>query len=368
MSEFEAEQLVIRTDIDSLTAYQLPSFPSLDLPPLPPINDPHLERIIDSYTSTGLRPSVFDQDVFVMDRPDERYFEELQLVGNALLEAIATTWGHDTFPAFRQGASSQLQSHLIRKSTLCQVAVRYNLHTKVNYDPRISIWTEIDIGRAQWAVFEAYIGAIYYSLRGKKPTKKPTREQCDDAPDQTYMHTQATEKHETRDKSSIVETHHVNSELDSNKEASPNDCKVKTRGQAFEYLYSWLSHLFKPMSKFILEELRKEEIRFESSRPNPQKITLKFPVPPEWELEDTKARGGKHVLHAQHQLIKIKPTYTATAVDGSWDVRPWKVVCAAVDVNGKEWTAEATRITKNKAENMAAWKICVEMGLISEDE
>ncbi|KAK6908043.1 hypothetical protein I203_102044 [Kwoniella mangroviensis CBS 8507] len=365
MSEFGAEQPVIQTDINSLTAYQLPSFPSFDLPPLPPINDPHLERIIDSYTSTGLRPLVFDQDVFVMDRPDESYFEELQLVGNALLEATATTWGHDTFPAFRQGASSQLQSHLIRKSTLCQVAVRYNLHTKVNYDPKISIWTATDIGRAQSAVFEAHIGAVYYSLIGKTPTK----EKCDDTPDQTYMQTQATEKDETEDKSSIVETHHVNSKLEnSSNEISPNNCKVKTRGQAFEYLYSWLSHLFKLMSKFILEELKKEESRFESSRPNPRKITLKFPVPPEWELEDTKARGGKHVLHAQHQLIKVRPTYTATALDGHWDVQPWKVVCTAVDVNGKEWIAEATRIIKKKAENMAAWKICVEMGLISVDE
>ncbi|WWD05017.1 hypothetical protein V865_003088 [Kwoniella europaea PYCC6329] len=361
MSETEAEQSIIRTDIDSLTAYQLSPFPSMDLPPLPPITDPHLEQIIDSYVSTGLRPLLFDQDVFVMDGEDERDFEEMQLVGNALLEAIATTWGHDTFPAFRQGASSQLQSHLIRKSTLCQMAIRYNLHTKVNYDPNISIWTEIDIGRAQSAVFEAYIGAVYYSLLGKIITNHK-----DDDTNQT----DSTSKGEKGDKSSVDAGDNQKLEPEKAKKeiTPPIDSRNMTRGQAFEYLYSWLSQLFKPMSKFILDELKKEEIRLESSRPNPRKITAIFHVPPEWELEDRKAKGGKNVLHTQSQLIKVKPTYTATAVVGTWDLQPWQVVCTAVDVNGKEWIAEATRITKKKAENMAAWKICVEMGLISEDE
>ncbi|WVQ65634.1 uncharacterized protein L199_003812 [Kwoniella botswanensis] len=361
MSETKFEHPVMRTGIDSLTAYQLPPFPSFDLPPLPPITNPHLEQIIDSYVSTGLRPLLFDQDVFLMDGQDERDFEELQLIGNALLEAIATTWGHDTFPAFRQGASSQLQSHLIRKATLCQMAIRYNLHTKVNYDPNISIWTEIDIGRVRSAVFEAYIGAVYYSLLGKTITNHK-----DDDTNQT----DSTSKGEKGDKSSVDVGDNQKLEPEKSKKEIPPpiDSMNMTRGQAFQYLYSWLSQLFKPMSKFILDELKKEEIRLESNRPNRRKIATKFPVPPEWELEDRKAKGGKTTLHTQPQLIKVKPTYTATAVVGPWNLQPWKVVCTAADVNGKEWTAEATRTTKRKAENMAAWKICVEMGLISEDE
>ncbi|WVW84833.1 hypothetical protein I302_106868 [Kwoniella bestiolae CBS 10118] len=313
-----------RWDVDQIVAYRLPPYPPFDLPPLPRISDPALEEIIDSNVSTELRSLRLDKDLFVMDGPDQKSFEELHTVGFALIEAIATTWAHDRYRHFRQGEANLVRSHMIRKSSLSQLTVRYNLHTRINFDPNVSVWSEVDIGRIQAEVFEAYIGALYYSLLGT-------------------IHT-ATNNGE---KSKEVEDGHEDTSLSSTEE-----------------------HFIVPttleMDRFINYELQREKKRISISHIRPIKEELKrFPIPDSWERADELAKGSKTLLDITSVREGLVYTYVQV---GSWVNTPWKVGCKVVDVDGREWTAEATRMTKKKAENMAAWRICVEMGLIAEDD
>ncbi|WVW84834.1 hypothetical protein I302_106869 [Kwoniella bestiolae CBS 10118] len=139
----------------------------------------------------------------------------------------------------------------------------------------------------------------------------------------------------------------------------------KTRGDAYDYLFQWLRQILEPIAHFAVEHLEVEEKRIQKKyRRVPETV---FVIPESWKEEDEKARGGKMTLHSHYNEGNF-PRYTGVQLPGGPNNSPWRVVCEAIDEDGKVWTAEATRINKQAAGNVAAWKVCVAMGLIKEDE
>ncbi|WWD05018.1 hypothetical protein V865_003089 [Kwoniella europaea PYCC6329] len=139
----------------------------------------------------------------------------------------------------------------------------------------------------------------------------------------------------------------------------------KTRGEAYDYLFQWLRQVLEPIARFAVEHLEVEEKRIEKKyKGMPGRA---YVIPESREEEDEKARGGKMALHSHFKEGEL-PTYTETRLSGDANTSLWKVTCTVTDSNIKTWTAEATKFTKRDAANVAAWKICVAMGLIKDDE
>ncbi|KAK8858715.1 hypothetical protein IAR55_002944 [Kwoniella newhampshirensis] len=137
----------------------------------------------------------------------------------------------------------------------------------------------------------------------------------------------------------------------------------RTRGEAFDCLFSWLSQVFEPITHFIVEGLKAEELRLES-----QARYAQLDIPIEWVEEDRKAVGGKATLHQSFDIAPVGlPSYTYEEVVVGSIRGAWKVNCTAKDLSGRTWQADATRMTKQAAGNVAAWKICRQMGLIDDE-
>lgn len=109
----------------------------------------------------------------------------------------------------------------------------------------------------------------------------------------------------------------------------------KTRGEAFDYLFAWLSQIFEPLTHYVVDILRAEELRLQAL---PRTPYANFDLPEEWADEDRKAVGGKATLH-QCKVITPGgiPLYTCERVDLASVSGAWKVVCVAKDSEGKEW-------------------------------
>ncbi|WWD18610.1 hypothetical protein CI109_103063 [Kwoniella shandongensis] len=152
-------------------------------------------------------------------------------------------------------------------------------------------------------------------------------------------------------------------------ESSEGSATIKlfeTRGEAFDYLFAWLSPVFEPICHFVVDVLRAEEMRIQALPRNPY---ANFDLPEEWAEEDRKAVGGKATLHQCNMVVSVGiPSYTYETVDIGNVIGAWKVVCVAKDGDGKEWKAEAIRMTKQAASNVAAWKICRQLGLMEDEE
>ncbi|WWC88523.1 uncharacterized protein L201_003434 [Kwoniella dendrophila CBS 6074] len=141
----------------------------------------------------------------------------------------------------------------------------------------------------------------------------------------------------------------------------------RNRGEAFSQLFDWLSEIFQPIIHFAVQELEKEELRLISLQPESRKILKRFVEPPEWKVEDSKSKGGKQTLHA-YLGNEYLPKYSDARIEGNYILSPWKVECQVIDKNGKQWSSEATRMTKQAAANVAGWKMCLAMGIIDEDD
>ncbi|WWC62718.1 uncharacterized protein I303_105315 [Kwoniella dejecticola CBS 10117] len=140
----------------------------------------------------------------------------------------------------------------------------------------------------------------------------------------------------------------------------------RTRAEAYDYLFEWLEKVLTPIAYFALENLKVEDKRI--NRESNKSTEAPFVVPLHWKEEDIKAQGGKSVLHNRFVEPNL-PKYTeSSGFVGRPQVQLWTVECCAIDEEGQEWTAEATRTTKQAAANLAAWRVCVAMGVIREDD
>ncbi|WWD05016.1 hypothetical protein V865_003087 [Kwoniella europaea PYCC6329] len=126
----------------------------------------------------------------------------------------------------------------------------------------------------------------------------------------------------------------------------------RTRGQAFDYIHSWLQPLLTPYCRWIHTLLLEEQNKILSTLP-PE--VPKLVIPDHWKEEDRKSMGMPQAL-SQHPWIKSvgnKPVYVKEPKVG----QRWKVTCKVVDLDGKEWLGEAIRPNVQAAKNVAAWMV-----------
>nr|XP_019012885.1 uncharacterized protein I206_02381 [Kwoniella pini CBS 10737]OCF51666.1 hypothetical protein I206_02381 [Kwoniella pini CBS 10737] len=140
----------------------------------------------------------------------------------------------------------------------------------------------------------------------------------------------------------------------------------RTRAQAYDYLYEWLEKVLTSIAHFALAHLKVEDMRIKKEHGKSDEEP--FIIPLHWKEEDIKAQGGKAILNT-HFFELESPVYTeSSSNEGRPPTQLWTIHCRVKDKEGTVWTAEGTRTTKQAASNLAAWKICVAMGLIKETD
>ncbi|KFH41623.1 Ribonuclease-like protein [Hapsidospora chrysogenum ATCC 11550] len=126
-----------------------------ELPPLPVIKNPELERQAFQHPGTS---------------GGENY-TRLEWLGDAYLELIATAIIFSTFPTTSSGRCSQLREQLIRNTTLADYFRQYGLTSKAvlpadvvgNGQPGRGRSSDKDIIKTQGDMFEAYVAAVILS-------------------------------------------------------------------------------------------------------------------------------------------------------------------------------------------------------------
>ncbi|KAK7920672.1 RNase3 domain-containing protein [Apiospora marii] len=137
-----------------LTAWT-PSDKSFDMPPLPLINDPVLDKA--AFTHSGM-----------ISKPGDMSYERLEWVGDAYLELFATIFIYHTFPKLPAGRCSQYRESLVKNETLSKYTKAYELDKRIIFPPEFDFGSSI-AGHGAKAkthkkvlgdIFEAYIAAV----------------------------------------------------------------------------------------------------------------------------------------------------------------------------------------------------------------
>ncbi|WWC70904.1 uncharacterized protein I206_104856 [Kwoniella pini CBS 10737] len=131
----------------------------------------------------------------------------------------------------------------------------------------------------------------------------------------------------------------------------------RTKGQAYDYLISWLVPLLTPCCEWIYATLLEEQTKILIELPAGN---VKLIIPEEWKDEDRKSVGMPQAL-SQHPWIRgsgSRPSYVKQPMPG----QRWKVVCTAIDLDGEKWIGEGIRNTAQSAKNVAAWMVYRQLG------
>ncbi|WVQ96481.1 hypothetical protein IAU59_003586 [Kwoniella sp. CBS 9459] len=132
---------------------------------------------------------------------------------------------------------------------------------------------------------------------------------------------------------------------------------ARTKGQAYDYLLSWLIPLLTPYCRWIHALLSVEQARLDASLPP---IIPRLATPARWAQEDREAHSqGSLRSLAQHPLVGVgeKVGYVRMPEIG----QRWKVIARVVDKEGKVWTGDAVRGSWKAARLVAAWKILIQL-------
>ncbi|RSH90998.1 hypothetical protein EHS25_010174 [Saitozyma podzolica] len=124
-----------------------------------------------------------------------------------------------------------------------------------------------------------------------------------------------------------------------------------TRGQAYDHIDSFLRTLFAPLARWALQCMRDEQSRLFAQRDQADGMNE----------EDGKAAGylGALNIHVA-QAFGGQPVYTFEGLQE----RLWRARCVVVDDKGEEYTGDGIRSTKKAAQTIAAYKVCVQLGLV----
>lgn len=144
-------------EVPILTQWR-PSEVSCELPPLPPILDPSLERA--SFTHAG---KAF--------RPGERNYEQLEWLGDAYLYLISTAYIFLTFPHIKHGDMCHIREILVRNATLKDYSLHYGFDKRAIFPPEYGFdgrqgGTKAgpkERAKVLGDIFEAHVAAIILS-------------------------------------------------------------------------------------------------------------------------------------------------------------------------------------------------------------
>lgn len=125
-----------------------------ELPPLPKIANPELER--QTFHHPGLSGGLG--------------YTRLEWIGDAFLEMIATVIIFMTFTSMPSGRCSQLREQLVRNTTLAEYFRNYGLMSKAKIPPEVLHGSsgrgrsaDKDLIKTQGDMFEAYVAAVILS-------------------------------------------------------------------------------------------------------------------------------------------------------------------------------------------------------------
>jgi ribonuclease-3 len=154
----QAKQALDRTRPDQSHKPVIPAYNinpiKLDsgIPPLPPINEPHLKTLVFQHRSVATDHTPEGEPVS---------YERLEFLGDAYIEVISSRIIYARFPDMEVGPQSQLRETMVRNERLAQFANAYHFGDRIIHlgqEHQNNGWTKILAD-----VFEAYVAAAVLS-------------------------------------------------------------------------------------------------------------------------------------------------------------------------------------------------------------
>ncbi|KHJ35945.1 putative rnase3 domain-containing protein [Erysiphe necator] len=134
----------------SISPWKSSSIPS-EYPPLPEILDPTLEAATFIHCSVSA------------GRKGALNYEQLELIGDAYMELIATLLISQTFPSLSPGKQSQIRELLIKNITLAKYSLQYQFEKRLKIDWTLLQSTSLTKVKVLGDVFEAFVAAVILS-------------------------------------------------------------------------------------------------------------------------------------------------------------------------------------------------------------
>lgn len=144
-----------------------PSEVAEDIPPLPAVLDPALEKA--SFTHAG-----------TIKTHGERSYEQLEWLGDAYLYLISTAYIYMTFPHLPHGDMCHIREVLVRNATLKEYSIHYGFEKRAVFPPEYDLSgrqggskaTAKERAKVLGDIFEAHVAAIILSdpIRGVSRT------------------------------------------------------------------------------------------------------------------------------------------------------------------------------------------------------
>lgn len=157
---------ILQPEVPILTPWK-PSEVAKDIPPLPAVLDPALEKA--SFTHAGC-----------IETRDGRSYEQLEWLGDAYLYLMSTAYIFMTFPHLPHGDMCHIREVLVRNSTLKEYSVQYGFEKRAILPKEYDISgrqggskaTEKERAKVLGDIFEAQVAAIILSdpIRGVSRT------------------------------------------------------------------------------------------------------------------------------------------------------------------------------------------------------
>lgn len=128
-----------------------------DLPPLPPITEPHLEQAVFTHASVHATHLTAHQHVDLgLD------YERLEYLGDAYIELIASRALYNRFPQVDVPQLCSWRERLVENIALAKFSEAYGfpdrLQTKIDYDKSTKAWMKVTAD-----VFEAFVAGVVLS-------------------------------------------------------------------------------------------------------------------------------------------------------------------------------------------------------------
>ncbi|RKF59920.1 Ribonuclease 3 [Erysiphe neolycopersici] len=134
----------------SISPWKSSSIPT-EYPPLPEILDPTLEAATFIHCSVSA------------GRKGALNYEQLELIGDAYMELIATLLISQTFPCLSPGKQSQIREILVKNITLAKYSLQYKFDKRLKIDWTLLKSASLTKVKVLGDVFEAYVAAVILS-------------------------------------------------------------------------------------------------------------------------------------------------------------------------------------------------------------
>jgi ribonuclease-3 len=126
-----------------------------DLPPLPPITEPHLEEAVFTHTTANQAQNAKALNPAVVN------YDRLEFLGDAYLEVIASRLIYSRFPDLAPSEQSYFREQLVKNETLAQFSNGYGFGDRLKHGAHTA--HSKNWGKIVADVFEAYVAAIVLS-------------------------------------------------------------------------------------------------------------------------------------------------------------------------------------------------------------